>query len=40
MIKTRFTETQFVKAIHEQENGRKAQDYSLRPIQPVFWVFC
>jgi hypothetical protein len=39
MKKTRFTEPQFVKAIQEQENGRKTEDYSLRPIQPVFWVF-
>jgi putative transposase len=26
MKKTRFTETQIVKAIHEHENGRKAED--------------
>jgi hypothetical protein len=37
--KTRFTETQFVKAIQEKENGSKTKDYALRPIQPVFWVF-
>jgi hypothetical protein len=38
--KTRFTETQFVKAIQEKENGSKTEDYALRSIQLVFWVFC
>jgi hypothetical protein len=40
MIITRFTETQIVKAISEYENGRKAEDYALISIQPVFWVCC
>ena len=40
MIITRFTETQIVKAISEYENGRKAEDYALDSIQPVFWVCC
>jgi putative transposase len=30
MKKTRFTETQIVKAIQEHENGRKAEDSSFK----------
>jgi hypothetical protein len=38
MIKTRFTETQIVKAISEYENGRKAEDYALISSQPFLGV--